>query len=129
MLPGYGPTAGAALVEHKLVDKVAFTGSTEVGLHIMRTAHKENLKRITLELGGKSPNIIMDDADLEAAVAQSQMGIFFNMGQCCCAGSRVFVHEKIYDSFLEKSIAAASKRKVGNPLNADTDQGPLVDKD
>lgn len=78
VVPGYGPTAGQALLDSKLVDKIAFTGSTEVGYHIMRNAHKDNLKRITLELGGKSANIIMDDADLDLAVAQAQFGLYFN---------------------------------------------------
>mmetsp|Transcript_38020 Transcript_38020/g.36408 ORF Transcript_38020/g.36408 Transcript_38020/m.36408 type:complete len:110 (+) Transcript_38020:767-1096(+) len=96
----------------------------------MKTAHDKNrLKRITLELGGKSANIIMDDADLDLAVAQSQLALFFNQGQCCCAGSRLYVHEKIYDQFIEKSIAAAKARQVGDPLDVKTDQGPQVDKE
>jgi aldehyde dehydrogenase (NAD+) len=129
IVPGYGPTAGSALAQHPYVDKVAFTGSTEIGLEIMRSSHVHNLKRITLELGGKSPNIIMDDADVDFAVEQQTHGIYFNMGQCCSAGSRVYVHEKIYDEFLEKSIKKAQQRKVGNPLDLDTDQGALVDSD
>lgn len=127
IVPGFGPTAGSPLATHPLVDKVAFTGSTEVGMHIMRNAHVNNLKRVTLELGGKSPNIIMDDADIDLAVSQAQLGLFFNMGQCCIAGSRVYVHEKIYDEFVEKSVKATKKRKVGNPLETSTEQGPLVD--
>jgi aldehyde dehydrogenase (NAD+) len=129
IVPGFGPTAGAPLSTHPLVDKVAFTGSTEVGLNIMRNSHVNGLKRITLELGGKSPNIIMDDADIDLAVSQSQLGLFFNMGQCCIAGSRVFVHEKIYDEFVEKTVNATKKRTVGNPLETTTEQGPLVDAD
>ncbi len=129
IVPGYGPSAGRPLAQHPLVDKVAFTGSTEIGLEIMRTAHLHNLKRVTLELGGKSPNIMMDDADVDFAVEQQSNGIFFNMGQCCSAGSRVYVHEKIYDEFLEKSIKKAKERKIGNPLEKDTDQGALVDND
>lgn len=121
ILPGYGPSAGQALAQHHLVDKVAFTGSTEVGYEIMRTAHKNNLKRITLELGGKSANIVMDDADLDLAVSQSQFALFFNHGQCCCAGSRLFVHEKIYDKFIEKSVEAAKARPVGDPFDAKTE--------
>jgi aldehyde dehydrogenase (NAD+) len=117
------------LAQHKLVDKVAFTGSTEIGYEIMRNAHKHNLKRITLELGGKSANIIMDDADLDLAIAQSQLGLFLNQGQCCIAGSRVFVHEKIYDEFVKRSVEAAKKRKVGDPFQHDTDQGPQVDNE
>lgn len=126
ILTGFGPECGGPLSMHPLVDKVAFTGSTEVGLKIMRDSHVDNLKRITLELGGKSPNIIMDDADIDLAINQSQNGLFFNMGQCCIAGSRLFVHEKIYDEFLEKSVKATKLRKVGDPLDTDTDQGPLV---
>jgi aldehyde dehydrogenase (NAD+) len=96
---------GKQLSQHKDVDKVAFTGSTEVGYEIMRNAHKHNLKRITLELGGKSPNIILDDADMDLAIAQSQLGIYFNHGQCCIAGSRVYVQEGIYDEFVKRTKA------------------------
>lgn len=129
ILPGFGPSAGQALATHKDVDKVAFTGSTEVGYQIMRNSHKENLKRITLELGGKSANIIMDDADIDLAIAQSQVGLFLNQGQCCIAGSRLFVHEKIYDEFVRRSVEVAKARKVGDPFAAETDQGPQVDNE
>jgi len=129
LLPGYGPTAGQALAQHPGVDKVAFTGSTEVGYEIMRNSHKHNLKRITLELGGKSANIIMDDADIDMAIAQSQLGLYLNQGQCCIAGSRVFVHEKIYDEFVARSGEASKKRKVGDPFTDGTEQGPQVDGD
>ncbi len=129
ILPGYGPTAGQALAQHRDVDKIAFTGSTEVGYEIMRTSHKNNLKRVTLELGGKSANIIMDDADIDLAIAQSQVGLFLNQGQCCVAGSRLFVHEKIYDQFVARSVEVAKARKVGDPFAAETDQGPQVDSD
>jgi aldehyde dehydrogenase (NAD+) len=105
LLPGFGPTAGAAIGRHMDVDKVAFTGSTEVGHLIMEAAAKSNLKRVTLELGGKSPNIVFADTDLDDAVEGAHFGLFFNHGQCCCAGSRVFVEEKIYDEFVEKSGA------------------------
>ena len=128
ILPGFGPTAGAALARHMDVDKVAFTGSTEVGRLIMTAAAQSNLKRVTLELGGKSPNIIFADADLEAAVEGAHMGIFVNQGQSCCAGSRVFVEEKIYQEFVEKTVARAAKRRVGDPLDPSTDQGPQVDQ-
>jgi acyl-CoA reductase-like NAD-dependent aldehyde dehydrogenase len=121
ILPGFGESTGAYLASHAGVDKVAFTGSTEVGYHIMRNAHKHNLKRITLELGGKSANIIMDDADMDLAVGQAHVGLFLNQGQCCIAGSRVFVHEKIYDEFVKRSVEAAKGRKLGDPLAADTD--------
>jgi aldehyde dehydrogenase (NAD+) len=128
ILPGFGPTAGAALARHMDVDKVAFTGSTEVGRFIMTAAAQSNLKRVTLELGGKSPNIIFADTDLDAAVEGAHMGIFVNQGQSCCAGSRVFVEDKIYDQFVEKSVARALKRRVGDPLDPSTDQGPQVDQ-
>lgn len=95
----------------------------------MRHSHKNNLKRVTLELGGKSANIIMDDADMELAVVQAQTGLFFNAGQCCIAGSRVYVHEKVYDEFVEKSAAAASKIKVGDAFDAASGQGPQIDQD
>ena len=126
LLPGFGPTAGAAIASHMDIDKVAFTGSTEVGRLIMEAAAKSNLKRITLELGGKSPNIIFEDTDLDEAVEGAHMGLFVNQGQSCCAGSRVFVEEKIYDAFMEKSVARARKRRVGDPLDPRTDQGPQV---
>ncbi len=128
LLPGFGPTAGAALARHMDVDKVAFTGSTEVGRLIMTAAAQSNLKRVTLELGGKSPNIIFADTDLDAAVEGAHAGIFVNQGQSCCAGSRVFVEEKIYQKFVEKSVARAAKRRVGNPVDPTTDQGPQVDQ-
>src|SRR5690348_12716506 len=124
LLAGYGPTAGQAIARHMDVDKVAFTGSTEVGHLIMQAAAETNLKRVTLELGGKSPNIVFADADMDAAVEGSHFALFFNQGQCCCAGSRVFVEEKIYDEFVERSVDRAKRRKVGNPLEASTEQGP-----
>jgi aldehyde dehydrogenase (NAD+) len=127
LLPGYGPTAGAAIASHLDVDKVAFTGSTEVGQLVMEAAAKSNLKRVTLELGGKSPNIIFADTDLDAAVEGAHFGLFFNHGQCCCAGSRVFVEEKIYDDFVAKSSERAKRRTVGDPFDPKTEQGPQVD--
>jgi len=129
LLPGYGPTAGAALARHMDVDKVAFTGSTEVGHLIMRAAADTNLKRVTLELGGKSPNIVFADSDMDEAVEGSHFALFFNQGQCCCAGSRTFVEEKCYDEFVEKSVARAKKRTVGNPFDKKTEQGPQVDQE
>jgi aldehyde dehydrogenase (NAD+) len=128
LLPGFGPTAGAAIAHHMDVDKVAFTGSTEVGRLIMEAAAKSNLKRITLELGGKSPNIIFADTDLDEAVEGAHMGLFVNQGQSCCAGSRVYVEEGIYDAFVEKSVARARKRVVGDPFDPRTNQGPQVDR-
>lgn len=127
MLPGYGPTAGAALASHPDVDKVAFTGSTEVGREVMIAA-AAGLKNVSLELGGKSALIVCPDVDVDAAVEDAHMGLFFNHGQCCCAGSRTFVHESIYDEFLEKSVEKAKQRIVGDPFT-NVDQGPQVDKD
>ena len=129
LLPGYGPTAGAAIARHYDVDKVAFTGSTEVGHLIMKAAAETNLKRVTLELGGKSPNIVFADADMDEAIEGSHQALFFNQGQCCCAGSRLFVEEKAYDEFVERSVARAKKRTVGNPFDPNTEQGPQVDQD
>jgi aldehyde dehydrogenase (NAD+) len=128
ILPGFGPTAGAAIARHMDVDKVAFTGSTEVGHLIMEAAAKSNLKPVTLELGGKSPNIIFEDVDLDEAVEGAHMGLFANLGQSCCAGSRVFVEETIYQQFVEKSVARAKKRIVGDPFDRRTELGPVVDQ-
>jgi len=126
MLSGFGKTAGAALANHMDVDKIAFTGSTLVGRSIMKAAASSNLKKCTLELGGKSPNIVFADADIEQAISWVNFGIFFNHGQCCCAGSRVYVQESIYDKFVEAFKARAAKNKVGDPFAADTFQGPQV---
>ncbi|WP_254172895.1 aldehyde dehydrogenase family protein [Planktothrix pseudagardhii] len=129
ILSGYGPTAGAAISHHNDIDKVAFTGSTEVGHLIMEAAAKSNLKRVTLELGGKSPNIIFADANMDAAIEGTHFGLFFNQGQCCCAGSRVFVEEKCYDEFVAKTVERAKQRVVGDPFDANTQQGPQVDQE
>lgn len=128
VLPGFGPTAGAAIARHMDVDKVAFTGSTEVGHLIMEAAARSNLKPVTLELGGKSPNIIFDDVDLDEAVEGAHLGLFANQGQSCCAGSRVFVEQTIYERFVEKSVVRAGKRIVGDPFDPRTELGPLVDQ-
>jgi len=128
ILPGFGPTAGAAIARHMDVDKVAFTGSTDVGHLIMEAAAKSNLKPVTLELGGKSPNIIFEDIDLDEAVEGAHMGLFSNQGQSCCAGSRVFVEETIYERFVDRSIARAQRRVVGDPFDAKTELGPLIDQ-
>ena len=127
ILPGYGPTAGAAIANHMDVDKVAFTGSGEVGHLIMEAAGRSNLKRVSLELGGKSPNIVFADADMDQAIEGSHFALFFNQGQACCAGSRLFVEDKIYDEFVDKSVARASRRTVGDPFDASTEQGPQID--
>ncbi|NEO32946.1 MAG: aldehyde dehydrogenase family protein [Symploca sp. SIO3C6] len=129
ILSGYGPTAGAAISHHMGIDKVAFTGSTEVGHLIMEAAAKSNLKRVTLELGGKSPNIVFADADMDQALEGSHDALFFNQGQCCCAGSRLFVEEKCYDEFVAKSLERAQNRIVGDPFDAQTQQGPQVDQE
>uniref|UniRef100_A0A336LN47 aldehyde dehydrogenase (NAD(+)) n=1 Tax=Culicoides sonorensis TaxID=179676 RepID=A0A336LN47_CULSO len=128
VVPGFGQ-AGAALVDHNDVDKVAFTGSTEVGKLIQQGSGRSNLKRTTLELGGKSPNIILSDADMDYAVETSHFGLFFNAGQCCCAGSRTYVQDKVYDEFVERSAERAKKRTVGNPFDLNVEQGPQVDSE
>src|SRR5215207_4326412 len=104
VVPGFGPTAGAAITSHMDVDKVAFTGEGSTGQIIMEAAARSNMKRVSLELGGKSPNVVFADADLDAAVEGAYFGLFFNQGQCCCAGSRVFVEEKVHDAFVEKML-------------------------
>jgi len=127
VVPGFGPTAGAAISEHMDVDKVAFTGSTEVGHIIQKAAGASNLKRVTLELGGKSPLIVMNDADLAHAVETAHFALFFNQGQCCCAGSRLMVQEGVYDEFVRLATERAKQRKVGDPFNKENEQGPQVD--
>lgn len=127
ILPGYGPSAGAAIASHMDIDKVAFTGSTEVGHLVMEAAAKSNLKRVTLELGGKSPNIVFADSDMKEPVEGCHFGLFYNQGQCCCAGSRVFVEAKCYDDFVQRSVERAKQRTVGDPLDPSTEQGPQVD--
>ncbi|KAI1900044.1 hypothetical protein AGOR_G00045950 [Albula goreensis] len=129
IVPGYGPTAGHAISHHMDIDKVAFTGSTEVGKLIKKAAGDSNLKRVTLELGGKNPNIVFADSDLDHAVEQAHHGLFFNQGQCCLAGSRVFVEEPIYDEFIRRSVEKAKNRVLGNPLTPGVDQGPQIDKE
>ncbi|KAL6461437.1 hypothetical protein MHYP_G00295810 [Metynnis hypsauchen] len=126
ILPGFGPTAGASIASHMGIDKVAFTGSTEVGKLIQEAAGKSNLKRVMLELGGKNPNIIFADADLDLAVEQAHQGVFFNSGQCCTAGSRIFVEEPIYEEFVRRSVERAKRRIVGSPFDPTTEQGPQI---
>jgi len=127
VVPGYGPTAGAAIVKHPGIDKVAFTGSGETAQIIMRQA-ADQLKRLTFELGKKSPNIVFADADMEAAAAGAHVGIYLNQGQCCCAGSRLFVEDSIHDAFVARVVAASRQRRVGDPRDPATEQGPQVDK-
>lgn len=129
ILSGFGKPAGEAIAHHTDIDKVAFTGSTEVGKLIMEAAAKSNLKRVTLELGGKSPNIIFADADLDKAVEGAHDALFFNQGQCCCAGSRVFVEESCYDEFVDRTVDRAKKRILGDPFDRNTTQGPQVSQE
>jgi len=126
IISGFGRTAGAAIASHMGIDKVAFTGSTLVGRMILQASAKSNLKKVTLELGGKSPNIVFDDADIDNAISWSNFGIFFNHGQCCCAASRLLVQEGIYDNFVARFKERAAKNQLGNPFDADTFQGPQI---
>jgi aldehyde dehydrogenase (NAD+) len=128
MIPGYGETAGAALVAHPDVDKIAFTGHVDTAKIIQKSA-ADTLKRVTFELGGKSPNVIFADADMDDAVAGAFHAIYFHGGQCCTAGSRLFVEEKIHKEFVERLADKAKKRRVGDPLDADTEQGPQVSQE
>ena len=128
IVPGYGETAGAALAAHDLVDKIAFTGSTEVGKLIVHAA-TGNLKKVSLELGGKSPNVVFKDADLDQAIAGSASAIFFNHGQCCCAGSRLYVERPVFDQVVEGVANKAKKIKVGSGLDPSTHMGPLVSEE
>jgi phenylacetaldehyde dehydrogenase len=128
ILTGYGEGAGAPLAAHPLVDKIAFTGSTEVGKLIVK-ASAGNLKKVSLELGGKSPAIVFPDADLDRAIAGTASAIFFNHGQCCCAGSRLFVHESIYDKVLQGVSDIAGGINLGSGLDPQTAMGPLVSEE
>jgi len=125
VLTGFGETCGAPLASHREVDKVAFTGSTEVGKLIVKAASND-LKKVTLELGGKSPNIILDDADMDLAIPGAANAIFFNHGQCCCAGSRLFVQEKRYDEVVEGVTQFAKNIRLGPGLDSSSQMGPLV---
>ena len=128
VVTGYGETAGAALAAHPDVDKVAFTGSTEVGKLIVQAA-AGNLKKVSLELGGKSPNIVFDDADMRSTVPGAASAIFFNHGQCCCAGSRLYVEKDMFDQVVEGVAEQAKKIKVGPGFEPDTNMGPLVSQE
>ena len=129
IVTGLGETAGAALAAHADVDKIAFTGSTEVGRLIVEAAGKSNLKKVTLELGGKSPNIVLADADLSAAIPGAASAIFFNHGQCCCAGSRLYVQKSVYDEVVEGVAHHARQIRVGSGFDAATQMGPLVSQE
>jgi aldehyde dehydrogenase (NAD+) len=128
IVQGYGPTAGAALAEHMDVDKIAFTGAHTTGRIIMQAASK-NLKRISLELGGKSPNIVFADSDIDSAVAGAMTGIFLNQGEICCAGSRLFLEKSIHEEFVDKLSNKAANIRVGNPEDAGTEMGAQVSKE
>jgi len=128
LVVGYGNTVGQAISEHRGIEKVAFTGSTLVGRKIMEAAAKSNLKNVTLELGGKSPNIIFNDADLEQAINWTAHGVFWNHGQTCCAGTRIFVQSGIYDKFLAKFTEKVKSINVGDPFAKGVHQGPQVSK-
>jgi len=128
VVSGYGETAGAALAAHPDVDKVAFTGSTEVGKLIVKAA-AGNLKKVSLELGGKSPNVVFADADLSTAIDGAASAIFFNHGQCCCAGSRLFVEKKVFDKVVDGVAERASNIRVGPGFDPSTDMGPLVSQE
>jgi betaine-aldehyde dehydrogenase len=128
IITGFGDTTGAPLVSHPDVNKVAFTGSAEVGKKIMRAA-AESVKRVTLELGGKSPNIFFADADFEAAIDGALFGVFINQGEVCSAGSRILVEKKIYKKFVDAMTEKAKNIKLGAPLDRDTKMGPLVSKE
>jgi acyl-CoA reductase-like NAD-dependent aldehyde dehydrogenase len=125
IIPGYGETAGAALASHPGIDKIAFTGSTEIGKVIAKSA-AANLTKVSLELGGKAPNVIFADADLDQAVNGAMMGIFFNQGQVCCAGSRVFIEASVKEEFLARFKEKADKITVGDPMDKATLMGPQV---
>ena len=126
IISGFGRVAGAAISSHMDIDKVAFTGSTLVGRQIMKAAADSNLKKVTLELGGKSPNIVFKDADIEQAISWVNFGIYYNHGQCCCAGSRIYVQDEIYDKFLDAFKKRAAANAVGDPFDEKTFQGPQV---
>ena len=128
IVPGYGETAGASLAAHPGIDKIAFTGSTEVGKLIAKSA-AENLTKVSLELGGKAPNIVFADSNLDQAVAGAMMGIFYNQGQVCCAGSRLFVEESVKDEFVSKLSERAERIAVGDPMDKSTQMGPQVSEE
>jgi aldehyde dehydrogenase (NAD+) len=124
ILPGYGHEAGDIIAGHKGIDKIAFTGSTDIGKKVEQLAAESNLKRVSLELGGKGPNIIFADSDFDQAVEVAVKGLFFNMGQNCSAGSRIYVEEPIYDRFVERTKEVVQKKKVGDPFDSETFYGP-----
>ncbi|RHZ74858.1 hypothetical protein Glove_219g79 [Diversispora epigaea] len=128
ILNGYGKPTGSAMAYHMKIDKIAFTGSTATGKYILKASSESNLKKVSLELGGKSPSIIFADADLEEAVKWAHSGIFYNSGQCCTAGSRIYVENSVYDEFIKKFKERTENIKLGDPFESDTHQGPVVSK-
>lgn len=122
IVPGPGPTVGEAIVRHPLVDKISFTGSTRAGRRIQEIA-AQSVKNVTLELGGNNPVIVCEDADLDTAVQTVHNGLFWNDGEACAAGSRVFVHEAVYDEFVKRSADLVEARRVGHPFHQDSLQG------
>jgi phenylacetaldehyde dehydrogenase len=128
IVPGYGETAGAALAAHPDVDKIAFTGSTEVGKLILQAA-AGNLKKVSLELGGKSPNIVLGDAEIDSAIDGAAGAIFFNHGQCCCAGSRLYIENDIFDRVVDGVAKQAREIRVGPGMDPASDMGPLVSEE
>jgi phenylacetaldehyde dehydrogenase len=128
IVPGFGETAGAALAAHPDVDKVAFTGSTEVGKLILQAA-AGNLKKVSLELGGKSPNVVLQDAELDSAIDTAANAIFFNHGQCCCAGSRLYIENDIFDKVVDGVAKHANSIRLGPGMDPSTDMGPLVSEE
>lgn len=127
MVPGFGETAGAAISNHPDIDKVAFTGSTEVGRLILQASGLSNLKKVSLELGGKSPLIIFPDADLDLAANLAHEAVFWNQGEICCAATRAYVHADVYDKFVAKAVELAKKRVVGDPFDERCTQGAQID--
>jgi aldehyde dehydrogenase (NAD+) len=127
VVAGYGPTAGAALVEHPGVDKIAFTGEGTTA-RIIQKAAAASMKRLTFELGGKSPNVIFADADLDAAIQGAHFALYFNQGQCCCAGSRLYVEQKVYDEVVDRIAEKNKSTRIGDPFDPETQQGPQVDQ-
>jgi aldehyde dehydrogenase (NAD+) len=126
VITGYGETAGAALALHMDVDKISFTGSIRTARELLKASAESNLKRVSLELGGKNPNIIFPDADIEGAIRSAFWGIFANKGEVCSSGSRVLVHEAIYDEFVGRLVEKAKTMRVGDPLDPDTEMGSQI---
>ncbi|MEO1496295.1 MAG: aldehyde dehydrogenase family protein [Planctomycetota bacterium] len=127
VVPGFGPTAGAALTKHPQIDKIAFTGEGATAKLIQQNAI-DTFKRVTFELGGKSPNVVFADADLDAAVDGAHFALYFNQGQCCCAGSRLYVQDAVHDEFVERLSKKNADRRLGDPFDPETQQGPQVDR-